>query len=428
MANNNKISIEQSNPFAELDFATSSIENICKINTTIEFKSDKGVIVALPDGDSSLLMGLDTDDNSNYMIGDCINVYADAEGYACKVNEKYEIYKSVISKAKNGRVFSGKVIDATKQGLLVDIDGLQAFMPEGQIGLEVNDNFESYIGRCVDVKLISVKLKEKEGNRFLPVVSHKALVDEKIVESSQKKLDELKVGDKVSGIVKKIEKYGVFVSIFPFVDGLIHITDLSWKRFSNPAEIVTVGDHINIVVLEKRQMKDGKVRISLGLKQLEQKPWESFEKNSKEGDLVSGTICNITDYGIFIMLPCGVQGFVHKTELSWNTEITPKLFQKGDLIISKIISIDWGKEKLLLSIKRTQQDPLENHQIGEVVNAVVVETVKKGIRLRLENDDLPAFIPMQSLLYGDSFAAGTILKCVIKEINHDKRKIIVAIM
>lgn len=511
----NKLSIEQANPFTELDFVTSSTENIRKINTIVEFKSDKGVIVALPDGDSSLLTGLNTDDISIYRSGDSISVYTDAEGRTCKANDKYEIYKSVLSKAKKGCVFSGKVIDATRQGLLVDINGLQAFMPEGQIGLDVNDNLESCIGRCFEVKLISVKLKEKEGNRFLPVVSHKALVDEKNVELSQEKLDELKVGDTVSGIVKKIENYGVFVSIFPSVDGLIHITDLSWKRVSNPADIVTIGEHIDVVVLEKKQMKDGKFRISLGLKQLSQKPWDSFDKNSKEGDLVTGTICNITDYGVFIMLPCGVQGLVHKTELSWDAEITTKSFQKGDSITSKIINIDWEKEKLLLSIKQTQQDPwinmidkyavgdiidtsviniknfglfvkvdqgmeglihvselswtdkiqkpqliynvgdriraiiinidkdkrilelshkrlqmdpLGNHQIGEHVTAIVVDTVKKGIHLKLENDDSPAFIPAHSISGGESFAAGTILNCVIKEINNDKRKIIVAIL
>lgn len=515
MKTNDKISIELSNPFAESGVVTCSIEDIRKIDTTVEFKSDNGIIVALPDGDSSLLTGLNEDDISIYNLGDSISVYADTEGNICKANDKYEIYKSVLSKANKGCVFSGKVIDSTKQGLLVDVDGLQAFMPKGQIGLDVNENFQSYIGRCIDVKLISVKLKEKEGNRFLPVVSHKALIDENNAESSQEQLKALRVGDTVSGTVKKIENYGVFVSLYPSVDGLIHITDLSWKKVSTPSDIVTIGDHINVIVLGKKQMKDGKVRISLGLKQLSQKQWGSFDKNSKEGDIVSGTICNITDYGIFIMLPCGVQGLVHKTELSWDTEITTKSFQKGDTIISKIINIDWEKEKLLLSIKQTQQDPwenklekyavgdiidtaviniknfglyvkvdqgieglihvselswtdkiqkpqliynvgdkikaiiinidkdkrifelshkrlqmdpLRNHQIGEHVTAIVVDTVKKGIHLKLETDDSPAFIPAHSILGGESFSAGTIINCVIKEINNDKRKIIVAIL
>lgn len=511
---NNKISIEQSNPFTESNFVTSSIENIRRINTTIEFKSDNGVIVALPDGDSSLLIGSESEVISIYKPGDSVNVYVDSEGHSYKVNEKYEIYKNVLSKAKKGCIFNGIVIDATKQGLLVNIDGLQSFMPEGQIGMEEGKNLHSFIGRCIDVKLISVKLKEMEGNRFLPIVSHKVLIDEKNEVLAQEKLSTLKVGDTVSGIVKKIENYGVFVSIFPTVDGLIHITDLSWKRVSNPADIVTIGQQIDVVILKMNQIKDGKVRISLGLKHLSQKPWERFDKNSKEGDIVSGTICNITGYGIFIMLPCGVQGLVHKTELSWDTEITPKSFQKGDTVMSKIINIDWEQEKLLLSIKQTQQDPwvnikdkysigniidttviniknfglfvkidqgidglihvselswtdkiqnpqliynigdsikaiiinidtdkrtlelshkrllmdpLENHQIGEHVNAIVVDTVKKGVHLKLENDDLPAIILAHSIPEGESFTSGTTLNCVIKEINKDKRTIIVAV-
>ena len=431
MTTNDKISIELSNPFAESGVVTCSIEDIRKIDTTVEFKSDNGIIVALPDGDSSLLTGLNEDDISIYNLGDSISVYADTEGNICKANDKYEIYKSVLSKANKGCVFSGKVIDSTKQGLLVDVDGLQAFMPKGQIGLDVNENFQSYIGRCIDVKLISVKLKEKEGNRFLPVVSHKALVDEKNIELSQEKLDELKVGDTVSGIVKKIENYGVFVSIFPSVDGLIHITDLSWKRVSNPADIVTIGEHIDVVVLEKKQMKDGKFRISLGLKQLSQKPWDSFDKKSKAGDLVTGTICNITDYGVFIMLPCGVQGLVHKTELSWDAETTSKSFQKGNSITSKIINIDWEKEKLLLSIKQTQQDPwmnmIDKYAVGDIVDTSVINIKNFGLFVKVDQG-IEGLIHVSELSWTDKiqkpqliYNVGDRIRAIIIKIDKDKR-------
>jgi len=511
---NDKISIEQANPFTDNDIVISSIDSIKKHTTKIEFKSDNRIIVALPDGDTSLLLNTNIEEASLYESDDAIEVYTDSEGYVYKANEKYDIYKNIISKAKNGHVFNGKVIDATKQGLLVTIDGLQSFMPEGQIGNDKSEDLQSYIGKTIDVKLISIKLKEKEGNRFLPVVSHKAIEDEKNEALTQEKLSLLKVGDTVTGKVKQIANYGVFVTLFPSVDGLIHITDLSWERVSNPAKIVSVDQQIDVVILEMKRMNDGNHRISLGLKQLTQKPWERFDKNLKEGDLVSGTICNIVDYGIFIMLPCGVQGLVHRTELSWDTTVTSKSFQKGDTIISKIIKIDWEKEKLLLSIKQTQQDPwtnitdkysigdiidttviniknfglfvkiaqgieglihvselswtdkiqkpqliynigdsikaiilnidtnkrsfelsnkrlqmdpLEKHQIGEHVNAIVVDTIKKGIQLKLEDDDLSAFIPKHSIPNGESFTAGTTLNCVIKDIYKGKRTIIVAV-
>ena len=510
----NKRPIDKANPFLDSSNVVQSISDIQRFNTIVEFKSDNEIIVALPDGDTSILLNCNSDDLSLYGLGDAIDIYTDSEGNSYKANDKYDIYKDILSKAKNGHIFSGKVIDATKQGLLVTIDGLQSFMPEGQIGNNKSEDLQSYIGKTIDVKLISIKLKEKEGNRFLPVVSHKAIDDEKNDALAQEKLSLLKVGDTVTGKVKQIANYGVFVTLFPSVDGLIHITDLSWERVSNPAEIVSVDQQIDVVILEMKRKNDGNLRISLGLKQLTQKPWERFDKNLKEGDLVSGIICNIVDYGIFIMLPCGVQGLVHKTELSWDTTVTPKSFQKGDNIISKIINIDWEQEKLLLSIKQTQQDPwlnitdkysigdiidttvtniknfglfvkvdqgieglihvselswtdkiqkpqliynigdrikviiknidtdkrllelshkrlqmdpLENHQIEEHVNAIVVDTIKKGIQLKLENDDLPAFIPKHSIPDRESFTPGRTLTCVIKEINKDKRAIIVAV-
>ena len=156
-----KISIDQSNPFTETECVVNSIEDLNRINTKVEFKSENGIIVALTDGNTSLLMNTSSEELSAYESGDDIDIYTDSEGNAYKVNEKYDIYKSILSKAKEGHIFSGKVIDATKQGLLVTIDGLQSFMPQGQIGNEKSKDLQSYIGKTIDVKLISIKLKEK---------------------------------------------------------------------------------------------------------------------------------------------------------------------------------------------------------------------------------------------------------------------------
>ena len=201
---NTKIPIDQSNPFAETGCVINSIGDINRISATVEFKSENEIIVALPNGDTSLLLNCNSDDLSLYGLGDAIDIYTDSEGNSYKANDKYDIYKEVLSKAKNGHIFSGKVIDATKQGLLVTIDGLQSFMPEGQIGKNKSEDLQSYIGKTIDVKLISIKLKEKEGNRFLPVVSHKAIDDEKNDALAQEKLSLLKVGDTVTGKVKQI--------------------------------------------------------------------------------------------------------------------------------------------------------------------------------------------------------------------------------
>ena len=509
-----KTSINQSNPFTGTECVVNSIENINRISTKVEFKSENGIIVALPDGNTSLLMNSNSEELSAYESGDAIEIYTDTEGNAYKANQKYDLYKSILSKAKEGHIFNGKIIDATKQGLLVTIDGLQSFMPQGQIGNDKNKDLQSYIGKTIDVKLISIKLKEKEGNRFLPVVSHKAIDDEKNDALAQEKLSMLKVGDTVTGKVKSIANYGVFVTLFPSVDGLIHITDLSWEKVSNPTEIITVDQQIDVVILKMNRKNDGNYRISLGLKQLTQKPWECFDKNSKVGDIVSGTICNIADYGIFVKLPCGVEGLVHRTELSWDTTVTSKSFQKGETITSKIINIDWEQEKLLLSIKQMQNDPwntiddqiaigdivdttianitnyglfvkinegfdgfihiseiswtekikklkkhfsigdcikatilnidkenrkielshkritpdpLEKYSVGQHVKAIVVDTTTKGILMKLEIDDLPAFIPAESISNGITFNIDTTLDSIIIEIDKDKRTIIVAV-
>ena len=222
----NKLSIEQANPFGECNDITSSIS---QISTKVEFKTENGLVVTLPNNNSGLLLNATIEDINYFNLGDTIEVYLDSEGNVYRNDEKCKLYLDIISKAKTGHVFNAKVMDAVTDekiaGLIVDIDGLQCFMPERQIGIEKKDDLQSFVGSTIDVKLISVKLKEKEGNRFLPIVSHKIIEDEKNVIDAQEKLQNIKVGSIIQGIVKNIVSYGVFVTISPSIDGLslIHI-------------------------------------------------------------------------------------------------------------------------------------------------------------------------------------------------------------
>lgn len=508
----NKINIEQANPFIRCEKIVYSVNDIKRIHSKFECKTENGIIVSLPNNDSAIIHCFPTDKQPLYKEGSAVNIVYDKDQNIYYDNKKDQLLFDLFSKAKSGSIFNGEITGVANQGLLVKIFDVICFLPKNQIGYE-KGNPHAYVGDCIEVKLISIKLKEKEGNRFLPIVSHKVLLDEVTTERNRSK--DLKIGSVFHGTVKNIASYGVFVTILPGLDGLIHITDLCWEKVSNPEDIVAIGQTLDVVVLDIKNQKDNKPRISLGLKQLTQKPWAKFNKNTQIGETVFGTICNVTDYGIFILLECGVQGLVHKTELSWDKRIKPHDFQIGKMVTAKIINIDWEKEKILLSIKQTlqdpwmnitdkytvgdiidttitnitnfglfvgidqgieglihvselswtekiqkpqmiynngdcikaiiinidkdkrslelshkrlQMDPLGNHQIGEHVTAIVVDTVKKGIHLKLECDDSPAFIPANSIPYGESFAAGTILNCVIKEINNDKRKIIVAIL
>lgn len=428
-----KRSIEQANPFLGIGQVTNTTDDILSFKSKVVFRSGDGAIVELKSDDTSLLYTSESEDHGEFRIGDEIDILYEENGIAVKDNGKLELYKKVLTKAKDDQVFNAEVVSSTEQGLLMSIDGLQCFMPEGQIGIEKMDDFQSLVGSTIEVKLISVKLKEMEGNRFLPIVSHKVFEDEKNVIEAQDKLQGINIGSIIQGTVKSIASYGVFVTLFPSVDGLIHIKDLSWERVSDPSEILSVGQNVNVVILDIKQTKDGKTRISLGLKQLSIKPWERFDKNTKEGDVVSGSVCSIKDYGIFIMLPSGVQGLVHKTELSWNYKVTSKDFQKGQFVTAKIINIDWEKEKLLLSIKQMLADPWENIEdkisVGDIVETTISNFTNFGIFVTIV-DGIEGLIHVSELSWTekikkpkDHYILGDHLNAVIISIDKNKKMI-----
>lgn len=424
----NKKSIESSNPFVDIEHVTNTISDIVALRTKVVFRSNNGLIVSLPDDDTSLLQGAKSDEIINMSPNDVIDIYYDAEGNSYKDNGKYEVYKNILSKASNGHVFNAIVTDITKQGLLVSVEGLQCFLPEGQIGVENHTDLRSFVTQTIEVKLISIKLKENEGNRFLPIVSHKILTEERNLE----KINTLSIGSIVNGIVKNIENYGVFVTLLPSIDGLIHITDLSWERISNPTEIVSVGQSITVKILDIKQNK-GKTNISLGLKQLTQKPWERFDRNIKEGDIVTGPVCNIMDFGIFLKLSCGIQGFIHKSELAWDTHISSKDFSIGQPLTAKIIKIDWEQEKLLLSLKQMTSDPWssidERIAVGNVVDVTIKSFTNFGVFVKIV-DGIEGSIHVSELSWIEKFKkpkdiynVDDRLKAVILSIDKDKRKI-----
>lgn len=423
----NKKSIESLNPFVDLEHITNTISDIVALKTKVVFKSDNGLIVSLPNDDTSLLQGAKSDEIINKSPNDVIDIYYDAEGNSYKDNGKYEVYNNILSKASNGHVFNAIVTDITKQGLLVSVEGLQCFLPEGQIGVENHADLRSFLSQTIEVKLISIKLKEKEGNRFLPIVSHKILTEEQNLE----KINTLSIGSIVDGIVKSIENYGVFVTLLPSIDGLIHITDLSWEIISNPSEIVSVGQSITVKILDMK--KKGKTNISLGLKQLTQKPWERFDRNTKEGDIVTVPVCNIMDFGIFVKLPCGVQGFIHKSELAWDSQISTKDFSRGQQLTAKIIKIDWEQEKLLLSLKQMTSDPWssidEKIAVGNIVDVTIKNFTNFGIFVKIV-DGIEGLIHVSELSWikknkkpKDIYNVDDRLKAIILSIDKDKRKI-----
>lgn len=428
-----KLSIEQANPFLDSTNVVQSIFDVQHFHSKVEYKSEKGTIVVLPNNDTGLLPVCGSGDNNEFEIGYDIDIIYEVNGQVIKDNSRLKVYQNVLTKAKEGQILKAIVTAPTEQGLLVTVEGLECFMPKGQIGFEKNEDLHTYVGQTMEVKLISVKLKEMEGNRFLPIVSHKILEDDNNVIKAQEKLRDIEVGSIVRGTVKSVVSYGVFVSLFPSIDGLIHITDLSWERVSDPSSILSVGQNVTVVVLDIKRTNDGKIKISLGLKQLSQRPWERFDKNFKEGDVVSGSICNITDYGIFIKLSSGVQGLVHRSELSWDSKVTYRDFTKGQNVSAKIINIDWDNEKLALSIKQLVADPWANIEekisIGDVIETTIVKFTGSGVFVAL-TDGIEGLIHVSELSWTkkikkpeDYYSLGEHLNAVIISIDKDKRKI-----
>ena len=361
-----KISIEQANPFLEIRRIINTTDDIVPLESKVEHDS----YISIPE----LL-------NDNTTLSD---YPSDTEDWEEKGNEKLALYLNLLTKAKEGKVFKALVESETGVGLLVSVEGLQCFMPEGQIGLEYIEDLQALVGNIIDVKLISIKIKEGETNRFLPIVSHKAIEDEKISRSVQEKLQEIKIGDIIQGTVKNITDYGVFVTLFPLIDGLIYKLDLSWNRLLEPYEIVSIGQAITVVVLDIKQGDDdANPKICLGRKQLFPSPWEGFDKNSKEGDIVSGLVYNITKQGLFITLPSGVDGFIPQSELSWFRSTNPKNFRKGQTITAKIIQIDWENESLHLSIRQMLANPWDDIEtkvaVGDVIEVTITGFTNFGI-------------------------------------------------
>lgn len=434
MSMKHKPTIEQVNPFDRCDSVTASLSTLQFTKAKVEYKSERELFVALPDNAISLVANITSDDIKRINIGDSVAIYQDSDMSTYKDNGQCHLYLDMLSKAKAGHIFKGKVIQATPKGLLLTIGGLQSFMPMSHIGTGEARDLQKYVGQDMEVKVIRIKLKEQENNRFLPIVSHKVVEAEHSIVGPNK-IKTLKVGDVISGVVKSITHYGVFVTLFPSIDGLIHITDLSWKIISDPTEIVSVGQEISVAVLDIRQEEhSGKYLISLGLKQLSPSPWELMDSTIQVGEIVSGTICGINNYGLLLILECGVRGFIRKAELSWDSQVSPQDYLQGQAISAKIIHLDREHKELLLSIKRMSPDPWvaaveKIYAVGDILDVIIEDCKKKKVYVKT-SDGYSGFIPQSELSWikrikrpKEHFEVGEYLTVVVLRIDQENRQI-----
>ncbi len=325
-----------------------------------------GLVVALTKTDVVVNIGFKSDglvslnefrDTNGVKTGDTVEVMVvekeDRDGNLHLSRKSARIYRAwerIMEVHKTGEVVSGLVTSKTKGGLIVDVFGMETFLPGSQIDVKPVTDYDQFVGKTMEFKV--VKINETIKNA---VVSHKALIESDIEAQRAEIMSKLEKGQVLEGVVKNITDFGAFMDLGG-LDGLLYITDISWGRISHPSEVVKMDQKIQVVVLD---FDDDKKRISLGLKQLTPHPWDVLPGDLSEGSVVKGKVVNIEDYGAFLEIQPGVEGLVHVSEITWaNTPINAKEFFKlGDEHEAKVVTLDKDARKMSLSIKQMTQDP-----------------------------------------------------------------------
>ncbi len=326
--------------------------------------------------------------NPDLKVGDEVDVYVekleDANGQLVLSHRKARLMKAwdkINEVYKTGEIVKGYIKCRTKGGMIVDLWGIECFLPGSQIDVKPIRDYDAFVGQWMDFKVVRVNLEFKNV-----VVSHKAIIEEELEEQKKKIISQLERGQILEGTVKNITSYGVFMDLGG-VDGLIHITDLSWGRINHPSEIVELDQKLQVVVLD---FDEEKKRIALGLKQLQPHPWESLDPNLKEGDVVKGKVVAVTDFGAFVEIQPGVEGLIHVSEMTWSTHPrNPHEFLKvGDEVEAKIIHLDREERRMSLSLKRMKEDPWEKieekYPVGSKHKGKVRAFTNFGVFVELE--------------------------------------------
>ena len=293
-------------------------------------------------------------------VGDTVEVYIesqeDKKGQLILSHKKARLSKSwdkINEALENDEIIQGYIKCRTKGGMIVDVFGIEAFLPGSQIDVHPIRDYDVFVGKTMEFKV--VKINQEFRN---VVVSHKALIEEELEAQKKEIISKLEKGQILEGTVKNITSYGVFVDLGG-VDGLIHITDLSWGRVADPHEVVALDQKINVVILD---FDDEKKRIALGLKQLTPHPWDALDINLNVGDHIKGKVVVIADYGAFVEIAPGVEGLIHVSEMSWSQHLrsAQDFMQVGDDVEAVILTLDRDERKMSLGIKQLKEDPWEN--------------------------------------------------------------------
>ena len=362
-----------------------------KVNTITENSVVEATIVGITDRDVILNIGFKSDgmvplsefkDTPDIKLGDIVDVYIETQedklGQLVLSRKKAKVvgaWRRIERALEKDEVIEGFVKRRTKGGLIVDIFGIESFLPGSQIDVKPIRDFDIYVGKKMEVKV--VKINHSNDN---VVVSHKVLIEKDIEEQKGAILSNLEKGQVLEGVIKNMTNFGVFIDLGG-VDGLLHITDISWGRINHPEEVLALDQKVQVVVLD---FDDEKKRISLGMKQLSAHPWDALVETVVIGSKVKGKVVNVADYGAFLEIQPGVEGLIHVSEMSWSQHLrNPQDFLKvGDEIEAVVLTIDRSERKMSLGIKQLTEDPWNNKNISEKYS---VGTKHKGLVRNLTN-------------------------------------------
>lgn len=371
--------------------------------------------------------------NPGLKEGDTVEVLIDkredSSGQLVLSHRKARVIKAwdrVNNAHETGEIVNGFVKCRTKGGMIVDIFGLEAFLPGSQIDVKPIRDYDQFVEKTMEFKVVKVNHEFKNV-----VVSHKALIEADLESQKREIIGQLEKGQVLEGVVKNITSYGVFVDLGG-VDGLIHITDLSWSRINHPSEVVELDQKLNVVILD---FDDEKTRIQLGLKQLSQHPWEALGEDLKIGDKVKGKVAIIADYGAFIEVAPGVEGLIHVSEMSWSTHLrsAQDFVKLGDEIEAVILTFDREQRKMSMGMKQLTADPWTNidkkYPIGSKHKGIVRNYTNFGVFVELE-EGIDGLVYISDLSWtqkikhpSDFVKVGDTLEVMVIELDIEGRKL-----
>ena len=403
------------------------------IEGTVVAKTSREVVVNIGFKSDGVIPVSEFRHNPNLKVGDKIEVYVENQeginGQLVLSHKKARILKSwdrVNEAYDKQEIVQGFVKSRTKGGLIVDVFGIEAFLPGSQIDVKPIRDYDVFVNSIMEFKVVKINQEYKNV-----VVSHKALIEDEIEQQKMEIIGKLEKGQVLEGIVKNITSYGVFIDLGG-VDGLIHITDLSWGRINHPEEIVKLDEQIKVVILD---FDDNKKRIALGLKQLTPHPWDALDPNLNVGDVVKGKVVVIADYGAFIEIAPGVEGLIHVSEMSWSQHLrTAQDFLKiGDDVEAKVLTLDREERKMSLGIKQLIPDPWANikerYAVGSKQTATVRNFTNFGIFVELE-EGVDGLIHISDLSWSKKIKhpaeftkIGDTMEVVVLDIDEENRRL-----